>query len=201
MTTPYGVSVNKGSQSYSGYLNAPITGPLSTNQSPCVMHYHNYGVLIGQNPTPPQFFPSQEPNYSEMSTNARHNYARTAISNEVRQAQVAQGKLSAPATFYNIRTGRSTAVSTHMNYVAPMPSSLHINNRKAEAVGKSGYKIGLPDDAPTSTKNYYPSGVRSALRRARSSGCAAPKKKGSIYNVSLRNPAACAWGSIPRQTY
>ena len=201
MTTPYGVSVNKGSQSYSGYLNAPITGPLSTNQFPCVMPYHSYGTLIGQNPTPPQFFPSQEPNYSEMSTNARHHYARTAIRAEARAAQIARGKQSKPTTFYNITTGRSTPVSTHMNYIAPIPSSMYTNDRKAVAVGKSGYKVGLPDAAPTSTKSYYPSGTRTALQRARSSGCTAPKKKGSIYNTSLRNPAACAWGAIPRQTY
>ena len=72
--------------------------------------------------------------------------------------------------------------------------------RKSVAVGKSAYKVGLPLDAPTSTKNYYPSGTRSALQRARSGGCSAPKKKGSIYNTSLR-PALGSWGALPRQTY
>ena len=30
MTTPYAVSTNIGSMSYNNYVNAPITGPLST---------------------------------------------------------------------------------------------------------------------------------------------------------------------------
>ena len=82
-----------------------------------------------------------------------------------------------------------------------MASSLHNNVLKSQAVGKYAYKIGLPDYAPVTTKNYYPSGTRSSLRRARSGGCVAPKKKGSIYNTSLTNGQVCAWGSLPRQTY
>ena len=72
---------------------------------------------------------------------------------------------------------------------------------RAMAVGKSSYKVGLPNEAPYSTKNYYPSGTRSSLRRARSGGCVAPKKKGAIENYSLRNGQVCAWGSIVRSTY
>ena len=37
MTTPYAVSTNIGSMSYNNYVNAPITGPLSTNQYPCIL--------------------------------------------------------------------------------------------------------------------------------------------------------------------
>ena len=70
MTTPYGITTSIGSQGYSGYINTPINGPLSTNQYPCSMPYHSYGILTGQRPTPPQFFPGQEPVYTEMSTNA-----------------------------------------------------------------------------------------------------------------------------------
>jgi hypothetical protein len=201
MTTPYAVSVNKGSQSFDGYVNAPITGPLSTNQYPCTMQYHSYGTLAGIRPTPPQFLPGQEPNYSDMNTNARHQYLRTAVSNEVRAAQTAAAKKSPVNAFYNIHTGRYAPVSTHMNYITPMPSSMYVNQRKSNAVGKYAYKVGLPNEAPISSKCYYPSGTRSALQRARSSGCTAPKKKGSIYNYSLRNPAACSWGAFPRQNY
>ena len=45
MTTPYGITTSIGSQGYSGYLNTPITGPLSTNQYPNAMPYHSYGTL------------------------------------------------------------------------------------------------------------------------------------------------------------
>ena len=88
-----------------------------------------------------------------------------------------------------------------MNYIKPVESSQHIQTLRAGAVGKSGYKIGLPLDAAYTTKNYYPSGARSSLRRARSGGCTAPRKKGAIQNYSLSNGQVCGWGSIPRQTY
>jgi ribonucleotide reductase beta subunit family protein with ferritin-like domain len=81
-TTPYAVSINKGSVSYDNYVNAPITGPLSTNQYPCAIPYHSYGTLTGIRPTPPQFYPSQEPVYAEMNTNMRQQYLRTAQSKE-----------------------------------------------------------------------------------------------------------------------
>ena len=92
-------------------------------------------------------------------------------------------------------------VSSHTNYIPPVPSSLYVNVRKSNAVGQSAYKVNLPNAAPTGTKSYYPSGTRSTLRRARSGGCVAPKKKGAIQNTSLSNGQVCAWGSIVRQNY
>jgi hypothetical protein len=88
-----------------------------------------------------------------------------------------------------------------MNYIEPIPSSMYVNIRKSNAVGQSAYKVNLPNSAPISTKNYFPSSTRSSLRRARSGGCTAPKKKGAIENTSLRNGAVCAWGALPRQNY
>ena len=76
-----------------------------------------------------------------------------------------------------------------------------VNILKSNAVGQTAYKVNLPNSAPTSTKNYYPSGTRSTIRRARSGGCVAPKKKGAIENYSLKNGKVCAWGSIVRQNY
>ena len=201
MTTPYGITTSIGSQAYSGYVNTPITGPLSTNNYPFTMAYHSYGTLTGKNHTPQQFFPSQEPVYSDMSVNARAQYLRaTGISAKTKAQQDALGKQSAPIVFTSWSTQRQIPVSSHVNYIAPIPSSMLTDIRKSVAVGKSGFKIGLPLDAPTSTKNYYPSGTRSALQRARSGGCSAPKKKGSIYNTSLR-PALGSWGALPRQGY
>ncbi len=201
MTTPYGITTSIGSQGYSGYVNTPINGPLSTNNYPFSMAYHSYGTLTGKNPTPPQFFPSQEPVYSDMSINARAQYLRaTALSSKTKAQQDALGKLSTPVVFTSWSSQRQFPVSSHVNYIAPIPSSMLTDIRKSVAVGKSGFKVGLPLDAPTSTKNYYPSGTRSALQRARSGGCSAPKKKGSIYNTSLR-PALGSWGALPRATY
>jgi hypothetical protein len=201
MTTPYAVSTNIGSVSYNNYVNTPITGPLSTNQYPGIIPYHSYGVLNGIRPTPPQFYPTQEPVYAEMNSNARKQYLRTAISQTVKAKQLYLGKMSVPQAYIINSSQRQVPISSHTNYIPPIDSSLYVNIVKSNAVGQSGYKVNLPNSAPISTKNYYPSGVRSTIRRARSGGCTAPKKKGAIENHSLSNGRTCGWGSIVRQNY
>jgi hypothetical protein len=202
MTTPYGISTSIGSQSFQGYVNAPILGPLNSSQYPNAMPYHSYGILTGQRPTPPQFYPGQEPVYADMSVNARAQYLRaTALSAREKARQDALGKLSNPVTKVSYSSQRQYAVSSHVNYIEPIPSSMRTNIIKSIAVGKSAYKVGLPLDAPIGTKSYDTSFRRTALQRARSGGCTAPKKKGSIYNYSLCQPGINGWGSIPRQNY
>jgi hypothetical protein len=201
MTTPYAVSTNIGSVSYNNYVNAPITGPLSTNQTPSQIPYHSYGTLTGIRPTPPQFYSMQTPVDAQMNTNAKHQYLRTSVNNEELAKQIILGKLSQPIGYQINSSGRMVATSSHTNYIPPIPSSLRVNILKANAVGQSSYKVNLPNSAPISTKNYYPSGTRSSLRRARSGGCVAPAKKGAIQNTSLSNGNICAWGSIVRQNY
>jgi hypothetical protein len=186
---------------YDDIIVTPTYGPLSTNQYPATIPYHSYGILPGIRPTPPQFYPMQEPIYAEMNTNARQQYLRTAVNRVDLVKQREAAKLSRPNTYHVGSTSREYAVSTHMNYIAPIPSSMRLNQLKSNAIGKSAYKVGLPDSAFIGTKSYYPSGTRTSLRRARSGGCVAPKKKGSIYNTSLSNGQVCAWGSLPRQTY
>ena len=202
MSTPYGVSTSIGSVNYNNYVNSRITGPLSTNQYPGAMPYHSYGTLAGIRPNPPLFYPSQEPVAADQFTNSRHQYFRTADS--AKSLAIQREKAIAVATgnsIFNYSTGNRYNTSGHTNYIPPKDSSLHIQKMRAMAVGKSSYKVGLPNEAPYSTKNYYPSGTRSSLRRARSGGCVAPKKKGAIENYSLRNGQVCAWGSIVRSTY
>jgi hypothetical protein len=202
MTTPYGISRSIGSQSFQGFVNAPILGPLNSSQYPYSMPYHSYGILSGQRPTPPQFFPGQEPVYANMSVNARAQYLRATDITAIEKAkQDALGKLSRPITKVSYSTQRHIPVSSHMNYIAPIPGSMYTNIRKSIAVGKSAYKVGLPLEDPIGSKSYDTSFRRTALRRARSGGCTAPKKKGSIYNHSLSQPGINGWGSIPRQNY
>ncbi len=201
MSTPYGISTSIGSVSYSGYNNTPIWGPLSTNQYPAAQPYHSYGTLPGIRPNPPLFYPSQEPVAADQFTNSRAQYFRTAQSAKSLAIMRERAIKSASSMFYDFSTSRGHPVSTHTNYIPPRESSLHTQTMRVNAVGKSSYKVGLPDSAPYSTKNYYPSGTRSSLRRARSGGSVAPKKKGSIYNTSLRNGMVCAWGALPRQNY
>ena len=78
---------------------------------------------------------------------------------------------------------------------------MYTNIKKSVAVGKSAYKVGLPLEDPIGSKSYDTSFRRSALRRARSGGCTAPKKKGSIYNYSLTQSGINGWGSIPKMNY
>ena len=178
MTTPYAVSTYRGSSTYNNYVNAPIMGPLNTNNYPGIIPYHNYGILEGIRPTPPQFYSMQEPVYADMNVNARKQYLRTAISQTVKAQQITLGKLSVPQAYVINSSQRKVPVSSHTNYIPPMDSSLHANIVKSNAVGQTSYKVGLPVNAPTSTKNFHPSSVRSTVRRARSGGCVAPKKKG-----------------------
>jgi hypothetical protein len=200
--TPYGISTSMGSQSFQGYVNTPVNGPLNSSQYPYSMPYHSYGILIGQRPTPPQFFPSQEPVNSEMSTNARAQYLRaTGINPEILARQNALGKLSPPISKTSYSSQRQYAVSSHVNYIAPIPGSMYTSILKSMAVGQSAYKVGLPLNAPISSKSYDTSLRRTHLQRARSGGCTAPRKKGSIYNYSLTQPGICAWGQAPRQNY
>ena len=199
----YGITRNIGSQSSSsGFLNTPINGPLNSSQYPCAMPYHSYGTLTGIRPTPPQFFPSQSPLNSEMGVNARRQYiASTSIGVKEKFEQDKLGKLSQPTTKVSYSSQRQYAISTHMNYIKPLDSSSRVDILKSRAIGKSSYKIGLPNEAPISTKNYDKSYTRSCIRRSRSGGCTAPKKKGSIYNTSLCQPRINSWGAIPRQNY
>ena len=201
MTTPYSVSVNRGSVSYNSYVNAPIVGPLSTDQTPAQIPYHSYGVLSGIRPTPPQFYPAQEPVNANMNTNPRYHYLR-AIQSAQQQANQRKLVLASNSTnsSFSFSTGKRYVTSSHTNYIEPLPSSMRTRIIKSKAVGQTAYKVNLPNYAPTTTKNYYPSGVRSTIRRARSGGCTAPKKKGAIENRSL-NAGVCCWGGFVRQNY
>ena len=201
MSTMYGITRNMGSAGFGGYINTPIIGPLSTSQTPNTLPYHSHGTLAGVHPTPPQFYPSQEPVNASQNTNARQQYLRaTAISKTKQFYQEQLAKISKPISYFNYNSGRYHQQSTHVNYIAPISSGMRLDQVKANAVGKSAYKVGLPVNAPITTKNYYPSGTRSALQRTRSGGSAAPKKKGSIYNTSLRTVTG-GWGAVPRNTY
>lgn len=200
-STPYGVSTSKGSVSYDNYVNSAIIGPLNSNRYPSIAPFQITGVLPTVKQTPMQFYPAQSPPYAEENTNARAQYRRTAISVPTRAAQIALGKQSNPMSFYSPRGLKHYAVSTHENYIAPIPSSMYVNQIKARNVGKSAYGIGLPTNTPNSTKAPDTSFTRSALRRVRNNGCTAPAKKGSVYNRSLTQAGINGWGSVIRSTY
>ena len=202
MSTPYGISTSIGSQTFSGFVNAPVQGPLNSNNFPCAMPYHSYGSLSGRRPTVPQFYPGQEPVAATMNTNARRNYSRAyGFSNFDLARQKLLHHDDPPLSKAIYSSQRKVPVSSHVNYIPPVSGGMYTEVLKSIAVGKSSYKIGLPLAAPITTKSHDASLMRSSLRRARSGGCTAPRKKGSVYNYSLTQPGICAWGSIPRQNY
>ena len=180
------------------YNGAKVTGPMH-HAYPLAMPKHNYGVLAGIHPNPPQFGVAD--GASEFS-NARRQYLRTASYAESTKTGTEMYSPYKPTSVFNAGTQRSYLLSQSTKYIAPTSSSMYISTRKAQAVGKSSFKQGLPADAPMTYKNYNRNDVRSALRFARAGGCIAPAKKGSIFNRSLvNNDHGVGWGALPRQTY
>lgn len=186
---------------YADIIVTPVYGPLSTNNYPSITGKHNLGTLSGIRPNPPLFYPSQEPVASDEFVTARHEYLRTAESTRSLAIQRQKTINSAYGSMYSYSSQTQIPVTNYMNYIAPKDSSQYLAKKKAYAIGKSSYKVGLPITAPLSTKNYCPSNVRSVINRARSGGCVAPKKKGAIENTSLKSGAICGWGSQVRSTY
>ena len=128
-----------------------------TVQYPCAMPTHNSGVLIGSHPNPPGFYPHS---FDSMSTNSRRQYSQTQ------------------EPFKN-----SNAI-LQTKYIAPEAYSLRVASLRANSIGQSSYKEGLPNSTPLSFKGTFNTHTdeRRAKRRARSSGCVAPAKKNGINN-------------------
>ena len=182
---------------YNDIIMTPVYGPLNTSNTPNITGIHNLGTLTCSTPNPPLFYPSQEPINSDQLVNARSQYIR-CVNNAKTKPILKQNER--PVMFYSHSTQHKHPVSTNVNYIPPQDSSSYLSRKKAIALGKSSFKIGLPNNAEYTTKNYYPSGVRTTIRRVRSSGSVAPAKKGSIFNTSL-NTTSGGLGSGPRQTY
>jgi hypothetical protein len=185
---------------YDNYVSAQTTGPLSTSQTPGTIRYHSYGVLNGVHPNPPQFYPAD--NASEFAQ-ARHQYANTAST--YKQQQIARQKAIASSTggiYFSQSTQKQYPQTNHMNYITPPASSLYTSILKSRAVGKSSFKQGLPAYAPLSYKSYDRNDVKTILGRLRRAGCAAPAKKGSIYNrTCTAGGGICNIGAITGQGY
>lgn len=159
---------------FSSYVQSETTGPLTTNKYPFVLPVNNLGVLIGRNPNPPTFYPASN---DSVNSQGRYQYLKT----------------SSPLN--------TQLITNKTKYVAPIPCSMRIAQKRVNAIGKSGYNIGFSENMPLSYKSYFPTDVLTHTKFVRSGGCVAPAKKGSIFNTSLRNGAVCCWGEIVRQTY
>ena len=177
------------------YSSSPILGPIS-HQAPGQIPYHSYGMLPGTRPTPPMF------GFGDGASLQRHQYARTAWSDEATKTGTTMKSPLKPTSVFNAGTQRSYLLSQSTKYIAPTDSSSFIATRKARAVGKSGMKIGLPVDALLTYKNYNRNDVKTALKSVRGGGSVAPAKKGSIFNHYLsNNNQGAGWGGIVTQNY
>jgi hypothetical protein len=149
---------------YDNIVITPVYQPQSHQYPLSVLPFSGgLGTMIGK-PTPIQFYPQQQSPDMEQNTNARYMYRRTY------GAQQPSPEIISKKKFIG-----SSGVTT--------ASSLRTERLKSIAVGKYSYKTGLPDEAPLSTKSYFPTEVRTSLKRVRNRGCVAPAKKGSIYKT------------------
>lgn len=162
------------------YASAPVIGPLSTNKTPLQMKTHNHGVLTGQRPNPPQYYPSDG---ASVFSIGRQQYRRTRTT-ENNFGRGTQPYSTIPAgTYYSGDLHKRFKVSQSTKYVAPASSGLYLSAKKSAAIGKSSLKQSLPNSAPLTYKNYNQNDVKTALRKVRGGGTVAPMKKGAIANI------------------
>ena len=117
---------------------------LNQNNAPCTLCKSGMGVMSGY-PTPPQFFPSQEPIFANSNTNLRQMYRRV---------------------YWN-SPANSPILNKSIGNINDSYSRL--DRIKSKNVGKTAYKIGLPPNALISTKSYTPSIIKTTLNRVRNS--------------------------------
>lgn len=180
------------------YASASVIGPISTNQTPSTTIQNQWGNLVGLRPNPPQFYPSDG---ASTFAQGRAQYRRTNTTQNNFQRGTTAYAPGRPTTMYSGDLQKSFVVSQSTKYIAPASSSLYMAAKKSAAIGQSSLKQGLSIQSPLTYRSYNKNDVRTALRMARSGGCIAPAKKGSIYNYSLCNGKVCAYGSIVSQNY
>jgi hypothetical protein len=149
----------------SSNVYSPNYGPYTSQQYPSIVSNLNNGKLNGIRPTPTEFSIMNTGN--DFST-ARQTYTRVFQRPRLRNI---------PQMF---EVG--VAGSINGKFITPMSSSESIHLKKVANIGKSSLKQGLPNEAYYSNKCPDKNYVHTKLQRARSSGCVAPKKCGSIYN-------------------
>ena len=179
--------------SYQNYVYTQVLGPLNTSQTPGQIEYHNKGTLNGVTPNPPKFYPSD--NSSDFSQ-SRRQYLQSTQKQQLlaREKEISKNK---PYKFFSTSSQKQYPTETgHMNYITPICSSMRTSILKRNSIGQSSYKQGLPADAYLSFKSYDNNLVKTKLQRARSAGCVAPAKVGSIFNKTCRVGGICNRGAI-----
>ena len=143
--------------SYNMSIQTRSTVPF-TILSPCTVACStNNGEMYGLRPTPPQYFPSQEPIDNNQNTIPRKLYVET------------YSKLQ------NNNNNNKKFIGWSND------SSSYTSKLKSLNVGKYSYKVGLPLDTAISTKSYGIPSDKTVLNRLRKHGSAAPPKKWYIY--------------------
>lgn len=203
---------------FSDIVVTPIYGPLQ-HKYPNIVPTNRPGLLSGSKPNPQQFgftdgtstfssarnefvratpfpLPYQDPSVLTYNTCINRAFTGSNIFNFPSQRPTPTNSVIGPAF-----QAPAVLVYAKKKLISPQSASLRTAEIKRNAVGKASYKQGLPLESSLGYKDYNNNDTRDALRRARSGGSVAPKKKGSLYNTSLTNGKVCAWGAIPRSTY
>ena len=149
------------------YASGNIVGPI-THKNPISMPQHNLGVLFGKYPTPVAFYPSNMTNDYSV---ARNLYQRTYshLNNVLPN--------NSSTSVYIPSLQKSVRILQHSTYIAPKTSYDYMTKLKSIHIGKSSYKQGLPYEAPLSYKGRDANESKRMLRRVRSGGTVAPRKK------------------------
>jgi len=160
------------------YVNAPNYGPYDSSQYPSFISTTN-GVLNGVRPNPAKFLIMDTGNDF---ASARQTYTRIFKTEKDVPLQIHCPYLKPPARrFKNGMLSIQNTCANKKNYIAPISCGQSTYLRKIENIGKSSLKQGLPAESFLSNKCYDKNFVGTKLKRARSSGCVAPKKCGSVY--------------------
>jgi hypothetical protein len=145
-----------------------ILGPMSTSKTPLIMRPHNSGILYGQHPNPPQYYPSSS---STDFANARHVYARSFSKSLNVASDIPTSNVYVAGIQKTVHTTQATS------YIPPKTSYDHMLKLKSINIGKSSYKQNLPDTYALSYKVPDSNEARRRLRMNRSAGTVAPRKK------------------------
>jgi len=151
-----------------GFVHSRVTGPLNSHQTSPNLPYHSHSAVIG---TPPQFVNSLN---ADMNSNIRQQALRANPGKNNLTPPTPPPSLNDPPIYYRTTSQRMVPVSSHVNYIPPTDADQRINRLKTSTIGSVVFSGNV-----TSTASMNQSTVRSSLRRARSSGAVAPRKKGA----------------------
>ena len=180
------------------YTAGPVRGALNTANMPLQMQQHNRGLLNGVCPNPPHFANDA---MTASFAHSRAEYRRTRTTEDnFGVGKPVGAPIVAPSSRFVAGLQRAFPLSQTCSYTPPQCASLYLHAKKSAAVGRSSMKTTLPPAAYLGYgKSVVAQDVKAAMRRARSGGCVAPAKSGSVFNSFRGNNSH--WGAAAPSKY